>query len=231
MESIGWLSLLPPILAISFALWMKRVIPALFLGVLSAQLVLNLDRFYLAPFTTLDHLVNIATDSGNLKIIFFSLMMGGFLKLIKDANGFKAFAHAVENHNRNFGPKTAYTATSAIGVTLFLEGWSNLLINSTVVGSLYDRLKISRQRMAYFVHTLGACVVAMVPINGWAAFYMGLLRGQGIENPFEFLLNAIPFMLYCWVSIALVFFVMATGLTIGPLKKFEKAGTPRSKQH
>lgn len=221
-DGIGWLSLVPPCLAITLALWKKRVLPALFLGVLSSQVVLHLDNFYIAPFATLDHMVKISGDPGNLKIIFFSLMMGGFLKLIKDGNGFRAFAHAVERHRKNFGPKTAYSITSVLGITLFLEGWSNFLINSTVVAPLYDRLKISRQRMAYFVHTIGICVVAMVPINGWAAFYMGLLRGQGVERPFELLLSSIPFMLYCWVSLILVFIVMATGLTIGPMRHFEE---------
>jgi len=222
MENIGWLSLLPPVLAISLALWKKRVLPALFLGVFSSLVILNLDKPLLAPFATLEHMVKISGEPGNLKIIFFSLMMGGFLKLIKDANGFKAFAHAIERRQKQFSPKTAYSLTSVLGISLFLEGWSNLLINSTVVSPLYDRLKISRQRMAYFIHTIGCCVVAMVPVNGWAAFYMGLLRGQGIEQPFEFLLGSIPFMLYCWISLILVFVVMTTGFTIGPMKQFDQ---------
>jgi len=192
------------------------------LGVLSSLIILNWDRPYLAPFATLEHMVVIAGEPDNLKIIFFSLMMGGFLKLIKDANGFKAFAHTIERRGNKLNRKNAFSITSVLGVSLFLEGWSNLLINSTVVGPLYDRLRISRQRMAYFVHTIGCCVVAMVPINGWAAFYMGLLRSQGVEQPFEFLLGSIPFMLYCWISLVLVFVVMATGLTIGPMNRFEK---------
>lgn len=218
---MAWLSVIPPILAIALALWKKRVVPALLLGILSSHMVLNPGGFYLAPFKALDHIVRVVSDPGNLKLIFFSVMVGGFMKLVQVARGFEAFAEWVEKRHHTLTRKSVFSVTSLLGGSLFLEVWSNVLINSTVVGPLYDRLRISRVRMAYFIHTLGIAAVSVIPINSWAAFYMGLLRGQGIERPFEFLLNAIPYMLYSWIAMALVLFVMATGFTLGPMKRFD----------
>ncbi|MCG8547632.1 MAG: hypothetical protein MJE12_25835, partial [Alphaproteobacteria bacterium] len=177
----GLLSLAPPVLAIALAIWKKRVLPALFAGIFSAQLVLHGDNFLAAPFATLDHMVGVATVPGNFRLILFSFLIGGLLKLIKEVNGFEAFAAAIERHRISINKRSAFGTTWFLGVSLFLEGWSNFLINGTTVAPLYDRLGLSRERMAYFVHTIGIAVVSMVPINSWAAFYMGLLMAQGVE--------------------------------------------------
>ncbi len=219
----GLSSLLPPVAAIALALWKKRVLPALFVGIFAAHVVLDGSSVLESPFRMLDHMVRIAGEPGNFRLILFSLMIGGLLALIKDAQGFNAFAATLERSGVNVDKRTAFGTTYLLGASLFLEGWSNILINGTTVGPLYDKLGISRQRMAYFVHTVGLAVVAMVPINGWAAFYMGLLLAQGVTEPFGFLLQAIPFMLYSWVSLFLVLYVMLSGLTIGPMRRFEVA--------
>ncbi|MCY3604934.1 MAG: hypothetical protein F4Z95_11710 [Gammaproteobacteria bacterium] len=219
----GLLSLAPPVLAIALAIWKKRVLPALFAGIFSAQLVLHGDSILAAPFAMLDHMVGVATDPGNFRLILFSFLIGGLLKLIKEANGFEAFAAKIERHRIRINKRSAFGTTWFLGVSLFLEGWSNFLINGTTVAPLYDRLGLSRERMAYFVHTIGIAVVSMVPINSWAAFYMGLLMAQGVEEPFGFLLRAIPYMLYSWISLFLILYVMLTGMTIGPMRRFDKA--------
>lgn len=225
LADFGPLSLLPPALAIALALWKKRVLPALFIGIFSAQIVLSGKHVLIAPFAMLDHMVSIASVPGNFRLILFSLLIGGLLKLIKDANGFNAFAASIERHQIAINRKTAFGTTFILGASLFLEAWSNVLINGTTVAPLYDRLGISRQRMAYFVHTIGIAVVSMVPVNGWAAFYMGLLMAQGVAEPFSFLLSAIPYMFYSWISLIVVLYVMFSGMTIGPMRRFEEAAS------
>jgi len=219
----GFLSLVPPVFAIVLALWKKRVLPALFLGIVTAQVVLGLEQPGRIPFRTLDHMVGIAGEPGNLRLIVFSFLIGGLLRLIRDVGGFEAFAATIEHHRIRIDRRSAFGTTWLLGASLFLEAWSNVLINGTTVAPLYDRLGISRQRMAYFIHTIGVAVVAMVPVNGWAAFYMGLLIAQGVDEPFRFLLESIPFMLYSWISLALVLYVMVSNLTIGPIRRFDEA--------
>lgn len=171
----------------------------------------------------LDHMVSIAGQDANLRLILFSLLIGSLLKIIKEEGGFDAFAQAIERRRIRIDRRTVFGTTYFLGVSLFLEAWSNVLINGTTVASLYDRLGVSRQRLAYFIHTIGVATVSVVPINGWAAFYMVLLISQNVPDPFGFLLTSIPYMLYSWISLALVAFVMISGATIGPMKRFERA--------
>lgn len=227
----GLLSLAPPALAIALAVWKKRVLLALFAGILSAQLVLHGNNILAAPFAMLDHMLGVATVPGNFRLILFSFLIGGLLKLVKEVNGFEAFAAEIERHRITINKRSTFGTTWFLGVSLFLEGWSNFLINGTTVAPLYDRLGLSRERMAYFIHTIGIAVVSMVPINSWAAFYMGLLLAQGVEEPFGFLLRAIPYMLYSWISLFVILYVMLSGMTIGPMRRFDKAAAAVSQQN
>ncbi len=220
-SDLGWLSLIPPLIAIGLAFLTKRIISSLLAGVVAAVTLLHIHEPWLAPFRTLDYMAKVASDTGNLELIAFSLVVGSLLKLIRDANGFAAFAHAIEHLRKNYGRGTVFGLTFTLSSVVFLECWSNILISGTTMAPLYDRLGISRQRLAYFVHTIGLNTVAMIVINGWGAFYMSVLKAQNVAHPFSLIVGALPFNLYSWISLALVVVVMVTGLTIGPMKAFE----------
>lgn len=219
--NLGIWSLLPPVLAIALAITSKRVLPSLLLGIIASQVLLNLDAPHLSPFLLLEHMLETAARPSNLYLIVFSLLIGGLLKLMKDVGGFAAFVSFVGGGGEVSSKPRAYGATYLLGTGLFLEVWSNVLINGTSVGPLYDRMGVSRQRMAYFVHTVAIAAVSLIPINSWAAFYMGLLIAQGVEEPFAMLLKSIPFMIYSWISLLLVAYVMVSGLSLGAMCAFE----------
>src|SRR3954466_5353861 len=112
--SLGWLSLIPPLVAIALAFWTKRIISSLLAGVVAAVVLLNLDQPWIAPFRTLDYMVKVACNPDNLELIAFSLVVGSLLKLIRDANGFAAFAGTLEHARKNYGRKTVFGLTFAI---------------------------------------------------------------------------------------------------------------------
>lgn len=226
---LNGLSLLPPLVTIALAFVTKRVLPSLGIGVLVSHVLLAWPRPWLAPANAIGQLLDVATDRGNLVLIVFSLAVGGLLQLIRAGRGFDGFTQMLDQGRGRLSRRTAFGLTWAIGAGMFLDGWSNVLVNGATSGALYDRLHMSRLRMAYFIHTIGICVVAMATINGWGAFYMGLLRAQHVERPLSFVLSSVPFMVYGWASLAFVVVVMATGLTIGPMRRFEGvAGGGRS---
>jgi len=227
MTTLGLLSLVPPVVAIALAVWTKRINSSMLAGVLAAEVILHLNAPWLAPFRALDYMSEVATDLDNLQLIAFSLIVGGMLKLIRDARGFVAFAQAIERVRSHYGKGTVYGLTYGLGVAVFLECWSNILINGTTLAPLYDRLGISRERLAYFIHTIGLNAVAMIVINGWGAFYMSLLSAQDIDRPFQLIVSALPYNLYGWASLIMVAVVMATGLTIGPMRAAEAAAVTR----
>ncbi len=218
----GAISVVPPAITILLALTTRRVLPSLFAGMIVANLVLS-DSIWAAPFETIRHMISIATDTGNFILIAFSLMVGGLLKLIGDGQGFRAFAARAWGFGSGLSRKKAYGLTAAIGSSMFLEVWSNVLVNGATNAPLYDRLGVSRVRLAYFAHAISVSVVSVLVINSWGAFYMGLLNAQGVEEPFSFVVASLPYFLFSWITLIIVLVVMITGWTFGPMGKFEKA--------
>ena len=232
-SSYGALSVVPAALAIVFALSTKRALPALLLGILSAHAILAGADFLLFPIRAVDQLIAIAANPANFGLIFFSVAVGALLKLIGWGRGFEAVALASRDGARDTASRTAYTLNFVLGAALFMETWSNVLVSGTTLGPIYDRLSISRERLAYFTHTIGITVVSMILVNTWGAFYIGLLSAQGVAEPFDFAVRSIPFMLYGWCSISLIALVMITGLSIGPMRAAERvsaAGRQRADQ-
>jgi tetracycline resistance efflux pump len=221
--SYGVLSIVPAAVAIVFALGTKRALPALLLGILSAHAILAGAHFLLFPVRAADQLIAIAANPANLGLIFFSVAVGALLKLIGKGRGFEAVALRIERHRSGYGKPTVFTLNFVLGAALFMETYSNVLVSGTTLGPIYDRLRISRERLAYFTHTIGITVVSMILVNTWGAFYIGLLSAQGIAEPFDFAVRSVPFMLYGWCSIALIALVMITGLTIGPMRAAERS--------
>lgn len=219
MESnYGAWSLVPPIVAVSLAMITRRVLLSLLGGVSVAMLILLHAQPWLAPFAILDRATAVASDPGNLQLIAFSMLVGSLLQLIRAGRGFEAFDALIARRRGGAGKGLTFGLTYGLGIALFLETWSNVLITGTTLSGLYDRLGISRERMAYFMHTIAINSVALIVINSWGAFYIGLLRAQAIANPLGFVIASVPYALYCWISLALVGFVMLTGLTLGPMR-------------
>lgn len=188
-----------------------------------AQAILAGPEFYLFPVRAADQIVEVAANPGNFGLILFSITVGALLKLIQAGRGFEAFASAMERMRREVGRGSAFTLNFLLGGALFIETYSNVLIAGAALGPMYDRLRISRERLAYFTHTIGITFVSMILINTWGAFYAGLLSTQGVQHPFELMLRAVPFMLYGWCSLLVIVLVMMTGLTIGPMRAAERA--------
>ncbi|MDT9598657.1 Na+/H+ antiporter NhaC family protein [Sphingosinicella rhizophila] len=219
----GAWSLVPPLVAVTLALKTRRVLISLLGGVTVAMLILLHTQPWMTPFAVLDRATAVASDPGNLQLIAFSMLIGSLLQLIRAGRGFDAFNTLIQRRVGLASKRLTFGMTYGFGVALFLETWSNVLITGSTLSGLYDRLGISRERMAYFIHTVAINAVALIVINSWGAYYIGLLRAQDIANPLGFVISAVPYTLYCWVSLALVAFVMASGFTIGPMRE----STPR----
>jgi tetracycline resistance efflux pump len=227
--TFGALSLLPCSLAIALALGTRRILPSLLAGIVCAVTIADWDHLPGVPARTIDRLLSTAGSADTLRLVLFSVLMGSLLKLMKDSRSFEVIPRLLERRGRAYGGRTVFGLTWVLGTVLILETWSNVLINGTTLGSLYDRLGISRERLAYFIHTIGINVVALVLINSWGAFYMALASSQGVGDPLPFLARSVPYFLYSWVSLLLVAFVMWTGLTIGPMRRTERHGRPNWK--
>lgn len=228
-NTFGILSILPPAMAIALAFWKKQLLPALFLGLWLGESVIAHGNPLAGFVASLDRALRVTRAPGNLEIIVFSLLIGGLLALIREARGFEGFIAWAERR-RLSGRGPVFGLTFLIGAAIIIENYSNILVNGSTMRPLYDRLGISRERLGYFIHTTSINTVALVVINSWGAFYISLLQTQGIDQPLKVVVASVPLNFYCLASLALVAIVMASGLTIGPMKTAElrtsQAGAP-----
>lgn len=218
----GILTLIPPVIAIGLAFWKKQLLASLFLGIWLGEVLIARGNVLSGFVKTVDRALNVTRAPGNLEIIAFSVIIGGFLALIRESGGFQGFVNWAERR-RLSGRGPVFAFTFLIGLGMFIENYSNILINGSTMRPLYDKLKISRERLGYFAHTTSINVVALAVINSWGAFYMSLLQTQGVSQPLKVVVASLPYNFYCLASLVLVVIVMATGWTIGPMRAAEKA--------
>ncbi len=231
--SLGLISVLPPLLALVLALWKKRIIPALLAGGLTGVLILSTSRWGFF-FEYLDQVIRVSGERSNLQLILFGVFVGGLIKLMERAGGFDGMIRSLERLKLKTRGHV-YGLTWLIGLFMLLENYSNIMVNGTTVGPLYDRLGISREKMAYFLHSISINFIALIVINSWGAFYMTLLSGQGVERPFEVVLQAMPLNFYCIISLIMVVLTMVFGWNFGAMRRAEgqegrKAGGQEGKK-
>ena len=225
MDNFGILSLIPIVITIAMAITLRNISVALLLGSLTGILIMvgGNPVEAVGTFTT-DYLMpNIAsfTASDTLCLLLF---ISAFVKLLEVSGGAKAFAVSVSKLvNNRF---KAQVCTWLAGFIIFFSDVGSPIIVGPIFQSLYDRLKISREKLAWIVDTTASPVSILIPFLGWGAYIMGCigpeLEGAGLDiTPWDALIGAWPLQLYALLSILLVPFVAYSGKEFGAMYKAE----------
>ena len=222
-ETFGWISLLPPLLAIVLAMWTRRVILALFFGLWLG--VTMLHRWN--PLTGLRALIEEfafeqVSDPWNASVLVLMLCIGGFVRLIVRSGAAEAFATALARVVTN--PARAHLAVWCSGIAIFFSDSANPLILGPLFAPLFDRLRLSREKLAYLIDSTAAPICILVPITSWAAFVLSLLARESgdlpvEETPLAIYLHSIPFQFYALGSLFLVPWIGLMGLDYGPMRR------------
>ncbi len=233
-----WFSLLPPIIAIALALIFREVITALFAGVwLGALFVAGFNPIS-ATWRLIDHFVvpGLAnTDDGHTQVVVFSLLLGGMVGIIARNGGTMGIVQAVAPFARN--ARRGKLATAFAGLAIFVDDYANTLIVGNTMRPITDRLKISREKLAYLVDSTAAPVAALVPISTWVGYEISLiadgLRIAAQQNPagtdallavspFSIFIQTIPFRFYSLLTIVFVLLTSAMNRDFGPMAAAER---------
>jgi len=216
-----WYSVLPPLLAIALAIWSKQVIPSLFAGIWSAYTLLNQFNPLTGIARSLDGTINVFTDPGDARVLVFTLLIGPLIATIERSGGVRGFVHYLENRHWVQNGFRAQILAWATGLVIFVESSITLLVAGTVSRPLFDRYKVSREKLAYLIDATSAPVCVMIPLNAWGAFIISLVASTGIENPLQVFIAAVPLNLYAITAILLAGLVIWKNINIGPMKKAE----------
>ncbi|MES2605842.1 MAG: sodium:proton antiporter, partial [Pseudomonadota bacterium] len=198
---MGWLSLLPPLLAIGIALWKKEVILALLFAILLAETLLAGFNPALGVLHTIDRISAVFASSDNVRILLFSLLIGGLLALIRNGGGVSAFVRWLLHSRLVRGRRSAAMLTTLLGLVIFIESYLSVLTVGTFGQTLFDRYQLSRARLALIADTTCSPVSVLILLNGWGAYILGLLQGYGLENPVAVMINSIPLNFYALLII------------------------------
>ena len=212
------LALLPPVVAIGLALITKEVYSSLFIGILVGGLLYSGFQFegtVLHVFE--DGIVSVLSDSYNVGIIIFLVILGAMVCLMNKAGGSAAFGRwAAQNIKSRVG---AQLAAVVLGVLIFIDDYFNCLTVGSVMRPITDKHNVSRVKLAYIIDATAAPVCIIAPISSWAAAVSSYVPdGQGLRV----FIQAIPYNFYALFTIVMMIAMVLMKVEFGPMLKFER---------
>ena len=227
MEAIqaGWLSILPPVIAIVLAFLTKEVISSLTLGILSGAVIyaaLSYDGVVMVAAKTVETAFSTMGATGGsvskFNILLFLSLLGALVVVVTKAGGSKAYGNWAANKLRS--ATAAQLATSALGALIFIDDYFNCLTVGTVMKPVTDKYGISREKLAYIIDATAAPICIIAPVSSWAAAIGSSLSVTGeFESDLAAFVATIPFNFYALLSLVMVIILCVTNLDFGPMEK------------
>lgn len=229
-EEFGIFTLIPPIVAILLAFITKNVVISLFIGVLSGGFILNLTGFNVFGALTqafldfINRALNSLADPWNAGIVMQVLVIGGVINLVAKMGGAKAIAEALAKKAKT--AKSAQLITWFLGICVFFDDYANSLIVGPIMRPVADKMKISRERLAFIIDATAAPIAGLAIISTWIGLEVSLIsegfQSIGVEaSGFGVFLQTIPYRFYNILILAFIVITIITLREFGPMRKAE----------
>ncbi|WP_136247150.1 Na+/H+ antiporter NhaC family protein [Halomonas borealis] len=224
--SFGILSLLPPVLAIVLALVTRNVIPALFCGVWLGATMLAGGNPAAGLYNSFgDFIIPSVGDEWSVTVLIYCGLFGVLIGVLQRTGGAQAIARAISA--RVASRRGAQGATLGLGVLIFFEDYFNALTVGSVMRPISDRLKVSREKLAYIVDSTSAPMCLLGPVSTWVVFVMGLIGTQltAMEidgSEYLIYLSSIPLNFYAWLALGMIVYIVVTQHDFGPMARAEE---------
>ncbi len=229
-EIFGLLTLIPPVVAILLAFITKNVVLSLFLGVFSGCFMLDLKGWDLYS-AVIDAFLRFSTevlgalaDSWNAGIVLQCLAIGGLIALVSKMGGAKAIADALVKRART--PRSSQFATWLMGLFIFFDDYANSLTVGPIMRPVTDRMKVSREKLAFIIDATAAPIAGIALISTWVAYEVGLIR-DGYQmipieaNAYGVFVETIPYRFYNIFILLFIIFTIWFMREFGPMRKAE----------
>lgn len=227
-----WFSIIPPLIAILFALFFKEVFTALFMGLFigtstiwyfyGASFFVSLFKGFFSIIT--DYIIGALNDSGHLSIIVFSMLIGGMVHIITKNGGMRGIVNYLSRYAKT--RKSGQFITWVLGLSIFFDDYANTLVVGNTMRPVADRLKISREKLAYLVDSTAAPIASIALITTWVGAELSYIQ-DGIqqlnldETPYMVFLNSLQYAFYPIFTLGFILILIYTGKDFGPMKKAE----------
>ena len=216
MYATFW-ALIPPVVAIVLALITKEVYSSLFVGILVGGLFysgFSFEGTIVHIFE--DGIIGVLSDSYNVGILVFLIILGAIVCLMNKAGGSAAFGRWASEHIKT--RTGAQLATVALGVLIFIDDYFNCLTVGSVMRPVTDKHNISRAKLAYLIDATAAPICIIAPISSWAAAVTGFVEG---EDGLSLFISAIPYNFYALLTIMMMITIAVLNIDFGSMKIHE----------
>ncbi|MBU2650197.1 MAG: Na+/H+ antiporter NhaC family protein [Bacteroidetes bacterium] len=228
-----WMSILPPLIAILFALMFREVFSALFIGLLVGTTLIAWyqgSSFIIAIFQGVFMLVDTYIlqalfDTDHLSIIIFSMMIGGMVNLITRNGGMKGVVNILSRYATT--SRSGQFVTWLMGILIFFDDYANTLVVGNTMRPMTDRLRISREKLAYLVDSTAAPVAAIAFVTTWIGAELSYIQ-DGIDTlglnqtPYSVFINSLAYSFYPVFTLVFILFLIARKSDYGPMFKAEQ---------
>jgi tetracycline resistance efflux pump len=216
------LSIVPPVLAIALAIYTRQVFLSLFVGIVAGWIILSDWNLFAGLAAAIEACVNVFKDEGNTRVIIFSALVGALITLMQSSGGVQGFVDLIQKKNIVKSRRGATVLSFFVGCSVFIESSISCLVTGTIFHPIYEKFKISREKLAYICDTTSSPICILIPLNAWGAYVIGLLNKEKLEEPFTVFAQTIPLNFYAILTILIAFIVAYTFKDIAGMKKAEK---------
>jgi len=235
-ENYGFLSLLPPLIAIVLAIRTKQVYVSLLFGIWLGWLIIDDFNPLQGSLDTVEALVNVFQSPGNTRTIMFCALVGALIIFIQRSGGVEGFILRVNRLLEKYEQRKSGSNRIVVqflawltGLLIFVESSISVLTVGALYRPVFDRLGISREKLAYLADSSSAPSSIIIPFNGWGAFIMTLLVAEGFSDPFATLLKAVGYNFYPFLALILALIVIFFKKDFGPMVAAERRAREEGK--
>ncbi len=230
-----WMSILPPLLAIVFALVFKEVIFSLFAGLFAGGAIMGvyaegIKGVFTGFFKVIDtYIINALNDSGHLSVVVFSVIIGGIVAIISRNGGMQGIVNGIIKYATN--ARSGQMATFLLGISIFFDDYANSLVVGNTMRPITDKLKISREKLAYIVDSTAAPVAAIAFVTTWIGAELGYIsngldkiNADGViidEGVYSVFLNSLAYSFYPILTLLFMMYIIWRQKDFGLMLKAE----------
>ena len=222
MYEPNFFSLLPSIVAIILAITTRQVIISLGIGIWLGNVLLNDFNLFTGMSDGINDIVGVFTDVSDTRVLLFTLIIGGLISTIERLGGVSGLISYLNRKTWVDSEAKAQWLAYCTGVFIFIESNITLLVAGAISRPLFDKFRMSREKLAYIIDSTSSPICIMIPFNAWGALIIGLSSASNIDNPLLVFIYAVPLNLYPIIVILFSACVIAFNVELGAMKKAQE---------
>ena len=217
----GFLSALPPLVALVLAFITKEVITSILSGVFVGTIIYTVMK-RLPIYNAISIVISLLVEkmSEEMEMVIFITLLGGLIIIMKNSGGARAYGiWAIQRVKTRIGTEFSAMFMSFI---FFVDDYFNCLTTSTVLKPLARSNAVSMEKLAFIIHAIANNICLLVPFSSWAAAIASNIKDAGISGGLSVFIRCIPYNFSPVLIIFFVFLLIVFNVDYGSMRHYEE---------